>query len=442
MKRKKEKYVDTPSDKFCKILLYVVLPVIVTFFIFLIKITSFASGIENSAYFPMGQNDNNIVPNVVKEYMDYVFDSENNFILGQVYENGSTYLRLNVLVFSKQSNATVCGEVNNNGYQFSFYLVGTLTNGNGLNRSYYSVTFNKTTGNVSYGSPNGSFWSKTANIYSSLYNQNVAYISNFAVYTTNVEETRLLVLNYGAGNEEPPVIETGHATPPDEFDIPFYTHGHTPPANVPPTITVNNYSWTTYTPPAIDDSGIIETIKSEIQVINYLAGWLKDNIQGMMTNLVNNIKSLFDYLVDTIQYYGNLIISNIQNLITTFYNNMVSIGEDITDKLTYIVSPLDTTALQTAIQNTVIYDDYDRIFDMVGDAFGFYNDIQEPNTFTIPIDLRNVTILHQTQIVYIDLGWLNSCKTIIRAFMWCLLTFGLLYTIIDSIPDYLHGNDE
>lgn len=432
MKRKKEKYVDTPIDKLCKILIYVILPVFVATIIFIIKLTSYASAPEYQ-YFPMEQNEHNIVSDTGKNTIDTTLNSADYYIFTVYRDTYNGRKRFYYVKFPKNQDGRIYAEVSNNQTQFSLYTVG------GTGRFYIAGGLQlKSDGTLYSFTENFDNLSYFQNLVSSNYSTATSYMSNFKLYNNNTEN-KALILKYGL--DEVPII-TGHATPPDTFESPIYTTGHIPPSNVPPTITVNNYTWTTYTPPVIDDSGIIETIKSEIQVINYLAGWLKDNLQGMLTNLVNNIKNLFDYLVKTIQYYCDLIISNIQNLITTFYNNMVSIGEDIISKLTYIVSPLDTTALQTAIQNTGIYNDYDRIFDMVSDAFGFYNDIQEPNTFTIPIDLRNVTILHQTQIVYIDLGWLNSCKTIIRAFMWCVLTFGLLYTIIDSIPDYLQGNDE
>lgn len=241
-----------------------------------------------------------------------------------------------------------------------------------------------------------------------------------------------------------PVINYGQATQPEPFANPYFNpNSHAqPPEEVPSQVTINNYTWNTYNPPTIDDTDIISTLKSLINVVNYLMGWLKDNISGEFQNLLSNLSAFFDYIGQTIQYYGGLIISNIQNLITTFYNNMVSLVEDIAEKIAYISEPFDSSALTVAFEDMQIYEDYERCGQLIDDAFGFFDDITEPNSFTIPIDLRNITILHQTQIFYLDLGWINSSKNLIRAFMWMVTTFGLLYTVIDSIPDYIQGQDE
>lgn len=236
-------------------------------------------------------------------------------------------------------------------------------------------------------------------------------------------------------NNSPVVIPTGHATPPDEFDDPIYPTGSTIPSHVP-NLTINNYTWTTV--PTPDFSTLEKTAES---IYNFLQ-WLGSNLMGALTNLVNNLSNIGEFIGQTIQYFCTLIIKTIQNGITNFYNNMVSLFEPIASTINYIGQPFDSTALIDAFESMQIYNDYDRCGQLIDDAFGFFDDISEPNTFTIPIDLRSITILHQTEILYFDLGWINSAKNIIRAFMWTVTTFGLLYTVIDSIPDYLQGQDE
>jgi len=274
------------------------------------------------------------------------------------------------------------------------------------------------------------------------YTPNVPYyISDELVY---YDLDNNIIFTNGEPEPDEPVILTGHATPPEEFHNPFFNpNSHAqPPEEVPPQVTINNYTWNTYNPPAIDDTDIISTLKSLIYVVNYLMGWLKDNISGEFQNLLSNLSAFFDYIGQTIQYYGGLIIDNIQNLITTFYNNMVSLVEDIAEKIAYISEPFDSSALTDAFESMQIYEDYDRCGQLIDDAFGFFDDISEPQSFTIPIDLRGITLLHQTRILYLDLGCINSAKSAIRAFMWTVTTFGLLYTVIDSIPDYIQGQDE
>ena len=239
-----------------------------------------------------------------------------------------------------------------------------------------------------------------------------------------------------------PVINYGHATPPAEFNNPFFNpNSHAqPPEEVPPQVTINNYTWNTYNPPTIDDTDIISTLKSLIDVVNYLAGWLKDNLAGEFQNLLSNLKLFFDYIGQTIQYYGGLIIDNIQNGIQTFYNNMVSLIEPISTAIDYISQPLQVSEVVTAIQSTAIHTDIVSVVNLSNTAFGIFGTVSEPSEFKIPLDLTGITILHQTQPFYIDLAWINSAKSYIRAFMWCVVTFGLLYSIIIGIPSMLNDS--
>lgn len=237
----------------------------------------------------------------------------------------------------------------------------------------------------------------------------------------------VLVLDY---TEQSFVHYEGHATPPDEFDEPIYPTGSTIPSHVPH-LTINNYTWTTA--PTPDLSTLEKTAESTYNLLK----WLCDNLLGALTNLVNNIGAIGQYIGETIQYYGNLIIKNIQNGITTFYNNMVSLFEPISSALDYISQPLQVEEVVTAMQSTAIHTDIVSVVNLSNTAFGIFGTVSEPSEFKIPLDLTGITILHQTQPFYIDLGWINSAKSYIRAFMWCVVTFGLLYSIIIGIPSML-----
>ena len=223
---------------------------------------------------------------------------------------------------------------------------------------------------------------------------------------------------------------TGHATPPDEFEQIVTPNDYTLPREVPQLV-INNYTWTST--PTPDFSTLEDTCES----IYHFLQWLGSNLMGASTNVVDNIKNVGDYIGQTIQYYGGLIVRAIQNGIETFYNNMVSLFEPISSAIDYISQPLQVQEVVTAMQSTAIHTDIVSVVNLSNTAFGIFGTVSEPSEFKIPLDLTGITILHQTQPFYIDLGWINSAKSYIRAFMWCVVTFGLLYSIIFGIPSML-----
>ena len=235
--------------------------------------------------------------------------------------------------------------------------------------------------------------------------------------------------------ELPPVVPvgTGHATPPDEFETPVYTTGHVRPDHVPPNVTYNTYNWTTYNPPSFDDSGIIEVIKSEIQVINYLMGWLKDNIHGEFSTLLSNLKDFINYIGATLQYYLGLILDAIINGFTNFYNNMVSLIEPFIE---FFTEPVDTEEVNDAIENTQLYGLIEvgsGYYDLYTD---FFDDIEEVDTlrFSIPY-----TILTHTGYIIVDFSWYDDIRDLIVPWIVGFLYAGFGLFIFRSIPSIIHG---
>ena len=431
MKRNENDYKKTKTDVFCELLFWVGVPVVVGICCLFFSLTAKASGTESTAYFPMTQNANNLIPDTYYDYIYQQLDGDNyNFCIYYRYDAyNSKYFYF--YRYPKTDTGMVCFEISNNGYQFTPYRIGTLSLFGGEIQVPYTFAYNNI---VYYAGPLG-YWESPQ---SNLYNTNIDYRSNYKVWTSNNENTRSVALKYGY--ELPPDFDiTGHAVPPDTFESPVYTTGHSHPQNVPPTYTVNNYTWTTYTPPTVDTSSLENLVKSLIDITKYNAEYLKDNLHNEFTNLITNLKGLFDYIGQTIDYYGDLIISNIQNGITTFYNNMANLVTGIKDGIGFITQPLDMTAVTYSIGQTSLMSDVGSIGTIKTEAFGVFNSVDEPQTFKIPLDLRSITMLGQTQITYIDLGWLADARPYIRAFMWVAVTFGLLYSIIIDIPTMLRS---
>ena len=315
----------------------------VVFLFICIGLLSFTSHAES--YFPMGQNDNNGFNENVLNYINNNFDPEHNHIVATGPYVVGTYTQFYVAYWTQSDSFDCYGEINSNGYQWSLYTVGSGT------VTYRELKYKTSNGGTSI---NVNTYSNSyfINRNSSLYDTSINWVSNYKIYTSNNTETRQVVLSYGAGDEDP--VGQGHAIPPDPFEDPILATGsnHTLPREVPESPTIINYSWTTYNSPTIDTSTIESLLESLIYVINYLAGWLRDNLAREFQNLISNIKSLIEYIGNTIQYYGGLIISNIQNGIQTFYNNMVSLFEPISAKIDYLTDPVDGTIIYDNISST------------------------------------------------------------------------------------------
>lgn len=433
MKKRKSPHNEITLDRILHFAMYSTWFLILLFCLLVFKCTSHASSGDNTAYFPMGQNDNNLISDEILSYIESQIDATNNYYaLCYRYDAYDSKFFWFYTFPKTTENAGVYFEIYNNGYQFRPYQSGNVTvSGGELQIPYHMQWCNK-----SYYAGALNYWGVQN---SSLYDNTKSYVSNYRVMTSN-NDNASVVLKYGW--ELPPdfMHDTSHATPPDTFESPVYTTGHTPPTNVPPTYTINNYTWTTYTPPTIDTSNAETLLESIYNAIVYNGQYLKDNIHGELTNLVDNIGGFFEYIGDTIQYYGNLIISNIQNGITTFYNNINSAIVGIGDAVGYITQPLDMENLTNAVNSTHIWGDVGTCTSYASDAFGIYGTVAEPNTFKIPLDLRSISLLNITQVYYIDLSWLDDAKQAIRAFIWCIVTFGLLYSVIVDIPNMIRSS--
>lgn len=423
--------------------------IIFTWIIFLficLGLLSFTSHAEEAAYFPMSQNQNEHFTENDKTQLDTLLDNENYFIFIRWDGYSGTNNRYKNAVFvkySKSATAGLFGEINNNGYQFSLYKSATLTCIVG------AVQCDTRTGAWSiyrtYGDVLSTYFS---NLQSSLYTTDTDYISNFRVYKTNLENSEV-VLKYGP---DPTPGDLGLPVPPDftGLDPGWVGAGAadvvTPPASVPPSITINNYTWTTNNPPSFDSSSIEAAIESVGDIITYQANWLSNNLSGEFSNLGTNLKNLVDYIGKTIQYFGNLIIKNIQNGIQNLYDNMEALVKPILDKIDYISEPVSGTVIYDNISGTSLVSNINTINSALTSFQTSFNNVSEPSTYKIPIHLENLPIDYFgiQQVQYIDLGWLGSTeKGLIRTFMWALITYSLFITIVDSISNYINaGGDE
>ena len=428
------------KNKFFEKLLIFVWIFFLFFVLFLFSTISHASGGESESYFPMEQNYNERFRSDDISVIENYFDFENKDILvvfSDFRDLGYAHMTwFWVYQITKESDNLphTFGEISSNGYQFSLYEDSEY--GPTVTRycwdsysQYMSVT-------------NSGSISTLQNLDSSLYNSNADYISNFKIYTSNNINNRGVVLKYGADDPEP--IPTGEARKPFFNHNPEYAIGEDPPTEVPPSYTVNNYTWNTYNPPAIDNSSTIAAIESLGDVLTYNSQYLKDNLSGEFNNLISNLQGLITYIGETIQYYGDLIIGNIQDSMTNFYENMAALVQPILEKIDYFTEEIDGTIIYDNISSTSLVTNISTINGTLTTFTSSFNELSEPNSYTIPIHLENLPSAwfgNQTT-QYIDLGVIDPVKSIIRLFMWAIITYSLFITIVDSISNYINGGGD
>ncbi|WP_407454114.1 hypothetical protein [Methanobrevibacter sp.] len=247
---------------------------------------------------------------------------------------------------------------------------------------------------------------------------------------------------FGFGNPTKPIVPTGHATPPGEYDNPTSTTDHDLPREVPHYPIVNNYSWTTYNNPTVDTTNLESLIESLIDIVLYNFNYLFSNLSGLFNNLLSNIKGFFEYLGSVIEYYGGLIISNIQNAITTFYNNMVSLVESISGAITsiyeFLTNPLDTAQLNSQLNNSSFVSAIRTTETQISSFFGIFSNISQPDNIIFEIDLTELWF--NGGVAYLDFSIISPILPFIRLVLGCILLYSLIVTIVTNINSYIGGN--
>lgn len=377
-------------------------------------------------YFPMLQNQNDKFSESDKTQIDNLLNPNDNryvFVsyVGTSGTNGR-FVNANYVYYTKSDNYGLYGEINGNGYQFSLYKIGSFTCTVG------AIQKDNNTGNWynyrGYGDNLGSYFT---NLTSSIYSTNTCYISNFRLYRNNVENADV-VLKYGPDPNPP--IDIGVAIIPPDAIVPEYPNGTTPPAQVPPSYTPNDYQWTT--PPTFDGSSVTNAIGS----IQNTLGWLANNLKEEFKNITDNGKHFFEYIGKTIQYYGNAIIGTLNNLMQNFYDNMKALVEPIYTKIEGLyndfldfadlfINPFDEEEFENQIDNCQLISQYNELMENCEDLRAIFNNAVERDYFVLYIDFENPFADSEHKIIHSEISftWLKDYRSIYRPFLWVFTMF-------------------
>lgn len=390
-----------------KILLSIIL------FVLVISFAIVGHCASDQDYFPIYQNKNGHFSEELKANINNQFNSEDNyiFVFYRYYQANVGRHHYYVLYFPKNSNLMFYGEKYNNLYQFSLYKIGNASWWQG---SFWTSNNSSTINGISGNGNTPNWWS---GLESSNYNSGIDYVTNFTLYSNNDPETAQIVVFYDDG-----VTIPDGDTAREDMEKPQ----------------IGDYipDWTNK--PTFDSS----SVENALQSVYNCVVWLGDNIKGTITGTGEYIADTMRWAIQKVLNTIRDVFNAVQGKINEVKNAVLTGVDKIQSTIDYISQPYDSTKVNTAFNNMSIKTDFNNMTTLVNNAFSVFDSTAEPNTFQIPIHLEGIPILHIETVQYIDLGWLYDCREGIRIFMWCITTFGLLYTIIDSLPSYLSGNDE
>ena len=384
-----------------------------TFFIFAFFIIFSHKAKAEEPYFPMQQNESGDFTDYLDTINNYL-DTDNYYYVmykSATYNDGVGFTYVKCL----KTDGEFFGEISNDGYHWSLYR---LNNPASISVGLLAITYNQTVYDTYIGGNYGSYFT---GLVSSNYDNTLSYVSNFKIYTNNNEDAEL-VLKYGPDPNPP--LDIGAAIIPPDAIIPDYPTGTTPPAQVPPIYTPNDYQWTT--PPTFDGSSVTNAIGS----IQNTLGWLANNLKEEFKNITDNGKHFFEYIGKTIQYYGNAIIETLNNLMQNFYDNMKALVEPIYTKIEGLyndflefadlfINPFDEEEFENQIDNCQLITQYNELLENCEVLQQIFDETSEPDSFILYIDFENPFADSEHKIIHgeINFNWLVPLRPVYRPFL-------------------------
>lgn len=258
---------------------------------------------------------------------------------------------------------------------------------------------------------------------------------NYPVYTSftlNTQDPRLdsgAIVAPSGGNTS----INGEATPPDlEGD----NIGNDKPD-------IDNYVPTQPTAPTFDNSSLESMVES-------LYNWLVWEYNA----ITSTIKGLIKYLGDTITYSLQKVIDNIKNAIKNFYDNMKSLFEPLLNGLAEIgqsiketienigllleafFAPFDEEQFQEAYNNCQFISAVDGFKDSIEEFEHAFTNAEERDYYTLYLGF----IMDGYTVNYdLDFSWLYPLRQYYRPIIWCVVVYEFFVYLCAQLSDYLQG---
>lgn len=257
------------------------------------------------------------------------------------------------------------------------------------------------------------------NLESSLYNENKDYYSNFNVMINGINGS----------------------------DVGLYAAISSPELTDLPTIDeLEDYIHSQYDPGTPTNPPSYDSNLSVSENLEQWFSWLGSEITNGLDNLGENIENFFNNLSQTIQDAVNTINNNIWNGFHTLIENIkgffAPILEAILERLQYITEPVSAAEISSHITSSNLFIDFSSIHSTCSDFISSFNSVSEPNDYVIPLHIENIPQFSSCSTYYLHFNILDPVKNLLRGFLWCLVSYGLIASIFDSIPNYINGGGD
>lgn len=202
---------------------------------------------------------------------------------------------------------------------------------------------------------------------------------------------------------------------------------------------LDDYLPTLTNPPAINNNSLEDLVKSLYDLVLWHAGQIAGLVKGIGEFLADTITYSIQKVIDNIKNAMDNLYANFKSLFEPLLNGIATLIDNISQKFDYLTAPIDPAAISSGIEGTDLVTDVTGYKNALNTFVGSFNNVSEPSTYKIPIHFENISMFSDVGVQYLDLGWLNSVKTIIRGFVACLVTYGVIISIFDSVPNYING---
>lgn len=180
-------------------------------------------------------------------------------------------------------------------------------------------------------------------------------------------------------------------------------------------------------------------------VITTVINNLLSNLKNFFSNLFNNLKSWLQNIKDTIENGFKNLVDNLASLFKPFFENIQNLVSNIKDLLSsikdfvdLILNPFDVNEFQETLRNSSFYQGFSGVINSIGtflsDSFG----VSEPDDLVLIMDLRNTYF--NLGLCKIDFNLIKPFRSAIRGLICALVFFEVLFTIINSLNDYIGGD--
>ena len=162
-----------------------------------------------------------------------------------------------------------------------------------------------------------------------------------------------------------------------------------------------------------------------------LIGSIKGFFQGLIDKIVQAVNNVKNAIVDGF----NVLFQNLQSL----FNGITEFFQSVVEGIQYIIEPVDSDRFVTAFSGSTFYTQITGIFSVLSNFQGVILGQTEPtgDHYYITIPLSDIEILNCND-YQLDLGILGN-RTLLRSIVGCLTVFGVIYSILDCVPNYIDG---